>query len=164
MIRYYLIATVIVLTVAVLATAWANRALIQIKIASVNVRVPPKPAPPLQVKAAARPPFIGTAPWALSALPECFQQVLQAKGSPSFVAKHIPRGARLVRAGTTIVQNDCVVRIGRNQAFVTRGPDRFRIPPRARFYRSGRQLVLVRAAGGHVTLRTYVPTRSPGKP
>ena len=84
MIRYFAIATVIVLTVVVLATAWENRELIRIRIASTSVPAPPKPADSTG-GGGVTVPFRGDAPWALSALPECLTQLSVSTGRLAYV-------------------------------------------------------------------------------
>ena len=91
--KYLALSTVIVMSIALLAAAWVNRDLIRIKIASVYARVPPKAEPAAGRVGGAQAPLRGDAPWALSALPECLQQVSEASGSRSFVRAHLPAGA-----------------------------------------------------------------------
>ncbi|MEO9171077.1 MAG: hypothetical protein ABI282_07205, partial [Candidatus Baltobacteraceae bacterium] len=81
MLRYYAIATGLVLTIVVTVTAWTNRDLIAIKLGSTNLRVPPKAAEPLGIRGSSRVPLSGDAPWALSALPDCLRQRAEATGS-----------------------------------------------------------------------------------
>jgi len=74
MLRYLLISTAIVLTIAIVVAGWVNRDLIRIKIASVYARVAPKPGPSNSPERAKEAGLAGDAPWALSALPECLTQ------------------------------------------------------------------------------------------
>ena len=75
----------IVLGFGVVVAAWVNRDLIRIKIASVYARVAPKPGASSPASSAAIAPMSGDAPWALSALPECFTQVSESSGSGRYV-------------------------------------------------------------------------------
>lgn len=98
----------------------------------------------------------GDAPWALSALPECFRQLSSASGAPAFVRGKMPPGARLVPNGTTIVSADCTLAVRGDEVRVARGADRLRVPPVARLYEaSGGRLVLDRRSGGREEVRVY---------
>lgn len=155
MLRYVAIATVIVLAIAVLATAWVGRELIRIKIASVAVRAQAKPAPPNGPLAANSRPFIGDAPWALSALPECLLQREESRGTVAYVRSHLPADAKRIHAPATLHYADCTIRLVGNQAKIQRGRDRFRIPPIARFYLIGNRLALLRIVAKRAELRIY---------
>ncbi|GAC1652842.1 MAG: hypothetical protein NVS9B12_02510 [Vulcanimicrobiaceae bacterium] len=95
------------------------------------------------------------APWALSALPECLmpQSVYRAK-TVAEVLVHLPAGASPVPAGRVIVFANCSIAVGRDDAMVTRGRDRFHIPPQSHFYRTATKLVLVRFSR-RAELRVY---------
>ena len=155
MLRYYAIATAIVLTIAVIATAWSNRDLIRIKIASVNVRVPPKAGDPWGMGGVSRGVLRGDAPWALSALPDCLHQRAESSGSLEYVRTHMPPGVTPVPAGSTLVYGTCTISVGNGEAYVTRGPDRLRIPPHVEFYRAPGVLALLRSSGSNGELRVY---------
>lgn len=146
------------LVVAVAAGAYALRDVIRIKIASVYVRVTPKPAPPNARGTGAVGAFYADASWALSAVPECLIQTSIARGSLTYVTRGL-RGAARQPPGTTLHFHDCtiVVRAAANDIFLTRGIDRLRVPAPAWLYRSGNFLYLLRIAAGHAELRTYVP-------
>ena len=157
MTRYFFIAAILVLAVAVAATAYVQRDLIRIRIAPGNVLAPPKAEQPSKATASAA-PFSGDAPWALSALPECLTQIEEDSGSLPYVRSHLPKGAVAIRPPATLVFGDCTIRVRALDADVERGPDRFHIPPRASFYRSGGRLVLLHASGKHGELRIYKRT------
>jgi hypothetical protein len=154
-IRYLLISTVVVLAVAVTVAGWMNRDLIRLRIASVYARVPPKPAPPNPVETSNGVPLRGDAPWALSALPECLLQTSETTGPPRYVLAHLPPGAAMVTPPETLKYADCTISIVGDEASVTRGADRFRIPPRVRFYRTGAALALLRVESSGMELRVY---------
>jgi hypothetical protein len=156
-IRYFAIATVIVLTVVVLATAWENRELIRIRIASTSVPAPPKPADSTG-GGGETVPFRGDAPWALSALPECLTQLNVATGRLSFVRSRVPAGATLVVPPATLSYGDCTISVTGDEADVRRGNDRFHIPGSVRFYRGPALLAVLRSSGGGNELRVYLPT------
>jgi hypothetical protein len=157
-IRYLLVSTVIVLTVAVTVAGWTNRDLIRIKIASIYARVPPKAAPPNPIATPNGVPLRGDAPWALSALPECLVQTSETTGPPHYVLSHLPPGATIVMPPAKLTYADCTISIADDEAIVTRGPDRFRIPPRVRFYRTGATLALLHVESGGMELRVYQPS------
>jgi len=95
------------------------------------------------------------APWALSALPECFipQSTFRAK-TLSNVLRYLPRGAQPVAAGTTLVYRNCAVLVRAGDALVTRGKDAFHIPPDSRFYTTSSRLIFIRMSRW-AELRTY---------
>lgn len=158
MLRYLLISTVIVVTAAVVVAGWMNRDLIRIKLASVNLRVPPKPSSPNPKETLNPLPFHGDAPWALSALPECLIQTSESTGPRDFVLAHLPAGSTPIVPPATLVYGDCTISVTGDEAFVSRGPDRFHIPPHVAFYRSPQALALVRGASGGMELRVYEPS------
>jgi hypothetical protein len=159
-VRYYAIATAIVLFVALLATAWVQRDLIRLKIASVTVKVPPKAGPSnAPLGRASEPPFRGDAPWALSALPECLLQVQETRGKPAYVRAHFPAGMAPIAPPATLVYADCTISIAGDAADVRRGPDRFRIPPHVTFYSGNGQIAVLRDDRVGMDLRVYEPAR-----
>ncbi|HVR47428.1 MAG TPA: hypothetical protein VMT95_12435 [Candidatus Binatia bacterium] len=159
MVKYLILSTVIILSVAVLATAWANRDLIRIKIGSAYADVRAKPggagAPPQLPSAALR----GDAPWALSALPECLTQVSESSGPASYVRGRLPRGAAPIVPPATLVYGDCTITIAGDQADVRRGADRLHIPPSVQFYRGSGLLALMREDSHGAQLRVYEPVQ-----
>ncbi len=85
------------------------------------------------------------APWALSALPECLlpQSLYRAKNIGA-VLVHLPAGAKPVPPGTSLTYRNCTIAVGRDDAEVMRGSDKFHIPPDSRFYTTATKLVFVR--------------------
>ncbi len=144
MLRYYAIATVIVLTIAVFATMRAHLAL---------------PGHLNFWKVTASPPRVegvtGNAPWALSALPGCFEQRSDTTGSASYVKGQLPAGAQLVRPGTRLTYGTCTILVRGDELLVERGSDRMRVPPDARLYTIGTSLALLRTSGSITDLRIY---------
>jgi hypothetical protein len=159
MVRYLLLSTIIVFGVAVVVAGWTNRDLIRIKLASIYAHSPAKRAAAAGFERATTAPLSGDAPWALSALPECLTQSSESHGSLAYVRAHVPGGAVPIVPPATLVYGDCSIRIAGDEAFVQRGADRLRIPPRARFYRAGDSLVLLREAAQSVELRVYEPAK-----
>lgn len=155
MLRYYAIATGLVLAIAVLVTAWSNRELIRIKISGTNLHVPPKSGEAQPFRGASSAALRGDAPWALSALPECLRQRSEATGPRAFVLAHVPPGMTVVAPGSNLVYSACTISVGDGEAYVTRGPDRLRIPPHVQFYRAPGVLALVRSSGSVYELRIY---------
>jgi hypothetical protein len=157
-VRYLLLSAAIVFGTAVLASGWANRDLIRIRIASVYARVK-APAGKAGTSAAATvAPLSGDAPWALSALPDCLTQISESNGSLAYVRAHLPARAVAIVPPATLVYGDCSIAIDGDEAYVKRGVDRLRIPPPVRFYRTGNVLALERKTAGGAELRIYQPT------
>jgi len=155
MIRYLLLSTVIVVGAAVLATAWVNRDLIRIKIAAAYKHGPAKNGFANSATPPAPARLLGDAPWILSALPGCLTQLSVSKGPPAYVRAHLPRGATRVAPHATLTYGDCRIMISGDEAYVRRGVDYLRIPPRAQFYRAGELLALVRESSEGTELRVY---------
>ena len=93
MIKYLAMSAVIVLGIGVVVAAWVNRDLIRIKMASVYARVAPKPGASSPASSGATASMSGDAPWALSALPECFEQLSVDTGPRAFLLRHLPAGS-----------------------------------------------------------------------
>lgn len=144
MLRYFAIATVIVLTIAVWATMRAHLAL----PGHVNFWKATAPPPPVEA-------VTGDAPWALSALPGCFEQRSETSGSASYVEARLPAGAQPVRPGTRLIYGPCTILVRSDELLVERGSDRLRVPPEARLYTIGTSLALLRTSGSITDLRIY---------
>jgi hypothetical protein len=157
MTKYLLLSAIIVLSVAVVVAGWANRDLIRIKLASMYVRSPARPGAFAGFERATTTPLSGDAPWALSALPECLTQTSESRGSLAYLRAHLPAGAAAIVPPARLVYGDCNIAIAGNEAFVRRGDDRLRIPPRALFYRAGNTLALIRRDATGNELRVYEP-------
>lgn len=157
MLRYLLLSTVIVFAVAIVVAGWVNRDLIRIKIASVYARVAPKPGPPNAPERERESALAGDAPWALSALPECLTQTSESRGPVRYVLARLPKGAVPIVPPASLVYGDCTIQIVGDEAYVNRGHDRLRIPPRVRFYRTADSIVLIRDDQESAELRVYEP-------
>jgi hypothetical protein len=141
----------------ILGAAWVDRDLIRIKIASVNVPVPPKPERAETIAPATPRALSLTAPWVLSALPGCLIQTSDTTGPRDFVLPHLPPGAAVVAPRSWITYGDCTIIVGGDEAWVRRGPDRFYLPPHVRFFRIGSRLAVLRQDGPGMDLRIYEP-------
>jgi len=156
MLRYFAIATVIVLVVAVIVTARSYGSFMRFRMAASKQTTPPQHlrisggAPGSSDQA-----VTGDAPWALSALPDCFEQTSETTGSVAYVHAAIPAGAQPIPDGTRLSFGPCTIFVRKSELLVDRGSDRLRVPPRAELYTSGRLLVLVRTSGKSAVLRTY---------
>jgi hypothetical protein len=157
--RYLILSAAIVVGAAVLATAWANRDLIRIKIAGTNLRFPAKPGASSAAARSPGGPLRGDAPWALSALPECLTQTSESTGSRRYVRAHLPPRAVPIVPPARLVYGDCTIVIAGDEAYVRRGADRLRIPPSVQFYRTPDRLALVREKANAAELRVYEPVR-----
>ena len=157
MIRYLAVSTFIVLAVAIAVAAWVNRDLIRLKIASVYARVPVKPGASPAPAGGSSASLRGDAPWVLSALPECLRQQSDSRGTPLYVRAHVPSNASPIVPPDNVRYGDCQIAVRGWEAFVRRGSDVFRIPPRVQFFKAGALLVVLRIADGTADLRTYRP-------
>lgn len=155
LLRYLAISAVIVLAAFVIVGVYVNREQIAIKIKSVYQKVPPKAAQTPAPSKREAPAFVGEAPWALSALPECFTQTEKVTGPPKYVLARLPKGVTMLRPGATIDVADCHVTVEGDTVLVTRGPDRMRIPAIARLYEGPGSLVLLRGADNGFEMRVY---------
>lgn len=155
MLKYYVAATFIVLSVAVFATAWRTLSVAKIDIASTAVPAPPKPYHDASSGPRKDRAFIGVAPWALSVLPDCFEQQEQANGRLAYVRSKIPAGASEVAAGTQLHFGHCTIWMRSGDAVVFRGADRMLIPAHVTIYTAGKLIVVLRTTGNTGELRTY---------
>lgn len=156
MIRYLVIAAVIVVGGVAAVAGWINRDAIRIRIASVYAPAPPKAQPSVALAGAVQPGLRGDAPWALSAFPECATQTSETTGPSAYVLAHLPRGATEVSPPATLTAGRCTIALVGDAAYVRRGADRYRIPPRVRLYRAPGRIALLRSdpSGGN-DLRVY---------
>ncbi len=97
----------------------------------------------------------GEAPWALSVVPECFEQTRSFSGDARFARAHIPAGARPVAAGERLRVADCTLDVGAETAELRRGDNRLDVPAPARFYVAGSLLVLDQRDGKREEVRLY---------
>ena len=135
MLRFYLIATAIVLIAGVVVAAlYRGGGSRDLRIASVQSTA--SPSPPRAQAVASRAPLVpsGDAPWALSAVPECFRQRREVHGPPAFVRAAIPPSAKPLPAGTAVRAGDCTVTVGADVVDVRRAGETLRVPPRATLY------------------------------
>lgn len=158
MLRYLVLAAIIVFAIAIAVAGWVNRDAIRIRIASVYVRVSPKPQASNVPGPGSSKGLGGDAPWALSALPECLVQTSKTTGPIAYVLEHLPDGAAPVAQPATLRYGDCTIELAGGAAVVRRGEDRFRIPPHVRLYRGPGVLALLRTASNGNELRVYEPT------
>jgi hypothetical protein len=155
--RYYLIATAIVVSFGVILAAF-HRPGRELRVASVQSTGSPSPPRREAASRYSPPPPNGNAPWALSALPECFHQEHEFHGTPASVGAHLPRTARLVPRGTRLRASDCTVVVGDRVVDVVRGNETLRVPPVASLYALPRdRFALLREDAYGAVLRLYGP-------
>lgn len=142
-------------SVAIVA-GYMHREQLALKIKSVYAPAPPKAAQREAQGERKSGAFTGDAPWALSALPECFEQTTKST-SPTlqYVLARLPSGASMVRPPATLHYADCTLRVEGAQVFVDRGADHMRVPPQARIYTAPGTLALLRGSEGGYELRIY---------
>ncbi len=137
-------------------SGYVNPGKIALKIKSVYVKVPPKAAQPAPAGTRKAAGVTGDAPWALSALPECFDQQSKSTGPElSYMLAHLPAGSQMVRPPATLRYDDCTLHVQGAQVFVDRGTDHMRIPPQARLYTAPGKVALLRGSDGGYELRVY---------
>jgi len=124
----------------------------------VYARVSPKPAQEGPGGARNAKAFYGVGAWALSALPECWQQQTKATGNVVYVRAHLPPGSLLLNAGERIAANDCTLTVGARDATVTRAADTLHLPAPTQVYRSSDRLSILHLQGNSAELRTYTQT------
>ncbi len=125
------------------------------------------PGPPQNAPEAPRTPeaVTGFAPWALSALPECFTQTREVRGPAAYVRAHLDASLLEVPAGSELRSGDCsVLRRRTAQLEVKRGTDVALVVPDVVGFateRTGSQqarartLVLVIRSNAGLLLRRY---------
>ena len=154
MLPYYAVAAVLVL-VAIAIFASVQRRSREVRVSSEPAHGTPSPprreAPSTFLPAA----VTGTAPWALSAVPECFHQESEAHGSAAFVAARLPAQARRLAPGSTLVAADCTLLVGAETLTLRRGAEQLVVPPETRAYALGERLAVLREAGAKSDLRVY---------
>jgi hypothetical protein len=156
MLRYYLIASGVVLGALLLGTLFVHRGP-ALRVAT--VRATGTPSPPRAEAASTLDPggVQGVAAWALSALPECFRQERVARGPLAFVRAQLPPGARQLAAGTVVRAGDCTLRVGAGTLGVERGNVRLSLPTPVRTLLAGRLLAVLRRGRSTAELRVYRP-------
>jgi hypothetical protein len=154
MVPYYAAATVIVLGASILFASGLGRGR-DLAVKSVPARGTPSP-PRHEAASTFRPGGVtGNAPWALSAVPECFRQESEVRGAAAFVSGSLPPGARPLLAGTVVAVADCRLLVGASTLTLERGGERLVVPPDTRAYAAGGRLAVLRRAGGTADLRVY---------
>ena len=153
MIRYYVIATIIV--VAIGSIIFAHR----LAAPDLKISAQPSGTPTVERHVAEAvttpPPFTGQGPWVLSALPECFDEQSRLRGPFAEVASKLPPAADRIAAGTTLRVGACRVEVRARDIWVDRGSDRLRVPPDATLYRVEGRLTLAVRTGKDLEIRRY---------
>ena len=126
MLRYFVLATAIVVGAGVIIAGWMNRDMLRVKLASVYASAPPKAEPAEAIGTGSNVGLRGDAPWALSALPECLVQKSESTGPRAYVLAHLPPGAAAIEPPATLRVRDCGIELAGDAIYVRRGPDRFR--------------------------------------
>ncbi len=163
MTRYYAIATVLVVLFVGIVVGFGQAGR-RLDVRSPDVEHPGSPSRPRAAAAlasgATAEPFDADAPWALSALPECYAQIGSLRDFPDVVRRHVPRVAEPLPAGSTLRTGTCALDVGPRGLTIRRGPDRFRVGGVQRFFLTrdpahGEVLVLLRQGDGLPELRRY---------
>ncbi len=91
----------------------------------------------------------------LSALPACFDERSRLRGPATELRPKIPPESDRIVAPAALDVGPCAVRVEPHEVWVTRGPDRLRVPPDAALYRVAGRLILVVHSGSTVEIRRY---------
>jgi hypothetical protein len=156
MLRYLALATALVLGIAIVVSGWGLRDRLRINVGEGRGQGgAPNP------QASTTPPpsstLAGDAPWVLSALPDCFEQLAVDTGPRAFLLHHLPAGSIRIAPPARLHYADCTISVVRDEVYVRRGRDAFRIPPPAYLYRSPGRLSLLRTTAVGGELRVYQP-------
>jgi len=152
-IRYFLIATAIVVVVG--SIVFAHR------LAAPDLRISARPTgtPTVETRFSEAPatarPFTGQGPWVLSALPDCFDEQSRLRGPLAEVRAKLPPAADRIAPGTTLRVGPCTLVVRARDIWVDRGSDRLRVPPQAELYRVAGRLTLAVRSGGELEIRRY---------
>jgi hypothetical protein len=155
MARYFAIATILVVGTLVFAANFvpAHKPLEVSSVRATGTPTVPRPeATPTPAKVAA---VAGNAPWALSALPECFVQDVEAHGTYAFARSRVPPAMQPIAPGHRLETVDCVLHVAAHSGIVERGAERLVIPPDAQFLWNSGHLALLRKTGSLGELRLY---------
>ena len=154
MLKYLAIATVLVVGPLVVAAHFSKPAK---PLETASVQSHGTPSASRAQSASSLPPrgVHGEAPWALSALPECFEQEEEAHGPLAFVRAHLPPRMTPVPAPSVLDAADCKLRVLARSGIVERGTERLVIPPSALFFADEKRFALLRLSGKSAELRVY---------
>jgi hypothetical protein len=155
MLRYYALSALLVVTTLVAVTAWRHPEFFDIRLGSTTVPAPPKPLPSESSGPRRDVPLRMSASWVLSALPECVKQTSEATGTVRYVTSQLPPSAQPLPDGARFSAGPCTISVAGDELLVTRGTDRFIVPPHVQLYRAGDTLALMRVTGGRGELRVY---------
>ena len=99
--------------------------------------------------------FIGQGPWVMSALPTCFIQQSSKEGPSGMLRDDVPQAALRIAPGTRLHRANCTVLVRAHDVWVYRGRDRLRVPPEARLFNGPQGLTLVYDHAGRTEVRVY---------
>jgi len=156
MLRYYLIAAVIV--VAFGSVVFAHRLAGQRWKLHADATGPAAAAHGNSNEgfvATPAPFFVGQGAWVLSALPSCFVQQSSREGPSPMLRADVPQDAVRIVPGTRLHRANCTVLVRSHDIWVYRGRDRLRVPPEARLYDGPQGLTLVYEHAGRTEVRVY---------
>ena len=160
LLRYYVLATLLVVGLLVVAAQLPrSRTDIDVSGGPKSTGTPSVPRP--QPTTSLGPQGVqGEAPWAFSALPECFEQEAEAHGPIDFVRAHVPAGMRLVASPSHLETADCTVQVLAHSVVVDRGTERLEVPPETQMLADDRHFGLLCRTGATAVLRVYhLPSR-----
>jgi len=155
LLKYYAIATLLVVGSLLVAAQFSgSRTDINVSGGPRSTGTPSVPRP--QPTTSFGPQGVqGEAPWAFSALPECFQQEAEAHGPLAFVRAHVPAGMRPVASPSHLETADCTVHVLAHSVVVDRGTERLEVPPETQMFADDQHFGLLRRTGKTAVLRVY---------
>jgi hypothetical protein len=156
MVRYYLIAALIVVVVG--SALFAHRLAANGWKLDARATAPPpspRPGPNAGYETTPAPNFSGQGAWVLSALPGCFEQLSSIEGPSLALTFHIPPARERIPPRTSLHSGNCTVLVRDHDIWIDRGDDRVRVPPEARLYDTKAGLTLVYEHAGQTQVRIY---------
>jgi len=153
--RYYLVATLIVIAIGSAVVAHRLMSRVEHRDAARALPPPARTDANAGFVATPEPRFVGQGGWVLSALPGCFTQQSSTEGPSALVAPEVPQDALRIAPGTTLRRGSCTVLVRPHDIWVFRGADRLRVPPEARLYHGPQGLTLVYRHAGRTEVRVY---------
>jgi hypothetical protein len=102
--------------------------------------------------------FLASGSWTMSSLPSCFFEQDHILGPVAKLRSMFPPSGERVAPGTLVHSGNCTIEVRPRELWISRGPDRLRVPPEARLYRRGNRLTLVWTSGDRAEIRDYCPS------
>ena len=156
MLRWYAIATLVVVLVGAALTAH-HFLMGQTKLASVRVAVSPRADARAEHGSRGVPAsgFRMQGPAMLSTVPDCVIQEKLIRGPRAFVESQLPRARERVPPGSRLTVGACTILVRSDDLLVMRGNDTLRVSPDARLFTISNGLLVEVDEGRFVEARLY---------